>query len=58
MQSKADHCARQFPREDYTEPRGEQMSAEERKRKMDEFLAAGRRITKCPPRRAAAKKAE
>lgn len=56
-QTKADHNARAFPREDYTEPRGEQMPAAERKRLMDEFIKTNR-ITKCPPRRAAAKKAE
>ena len=50
-QSKADHCPRAFPREDYLEPRGEQMSAEERKRAMDEFLSRGGRITKLPPKK-------
>lgn len=56
-QSKSDHCARAFPREDYGEPRGEQMNAEARQKAMDEFLKT-RSVTKCPPRKAAAKKAE
>jgi hypothetical protein len=55
-QSKADHCARAFPREDYSEPKGEQLTAEQRQHAMDAFLKNGGRVTKCPPRKAAAKK--